>query len=71
MTPILLALALAQGPAAPTPDQSRFQSCLELVRSAPERAVEAANAWRVEGGGLHARQCLGLAYVALGRWAPA
>ncbi|MBX3560756.1 MAG: tetratricopeptide repeat protein [Sphingomonas sp.] len=30
-----------------------------------------ASAWRVEGGGLHARQCLGLAYVALERWAPA
>ena len=30
-----------------------------------------ANAWRLQGGGLYARQCLGLAYVALERWAPA
>jgi tetratricopeptide (TPR) repeat protein len=44
------------------------QACLALVRTAPEQAVVAANAWRVEGGGLDARQCLGLAYSALGRW---
>ncbi len=37
----------------------------------PKRAVAAANAWRAEGGGLPPRQCLGLACVALERWAPA
>ena len=76
MSPILIAFGLAQAAATPpaaaappqTLEQSRFRSCVELTRVAPERAVETANAWRVEGGGLDARQCLGLAYVELGRW---
>ena len=74
MTPILIALGLAQAAAAPStpttppPQQNRFRACAEQTRVAPERAVETANSWRVEGGGLDARQCLGLAYVELGRW---
>ncbi len=67
MTPILLALAAAQAaPAVPTP-----QSCAAMARSAPEKAVEAASAWRLQGGGVSARHCLGLAYSALERWAAA
>lgn len=73
MTPLLTALALAQAAPAPPPAgteavQARFRQCAELARSSPEAAVEAANAWRVEGGRVEARQCLGLAYVGLGRW---
>lgn len=72
MTPILIALGLAQAsaalPASPATEQARFRQCVERVRVAPEAAIEAANAWRAEGGRLEARQCLGLAYVALGRW---
>ncbi|HEX8655721.1 MAG TPA: tetratricopeptide repeat protein [Allosphingosinicella sp.] len=81
MTPIQIAFALVQAAATPPPvtpaptqtptptlAQSRFRACAEQTRVAPERAVETANAWRVEGGGLDARQCLGLAYVELGRW---
>jgi tetratricopeptide (TPR) repeat protein len=73
----LIALALAQAaasaPATPpasaaSPDRARFEACAIEAREAPERAVDTANAWRVQGGGLDARQCLGLAYVALGRW---
>ena len=77
MTPILAALFLVQAATPPpettppTPEQVRFRTCAALAQSAPERAVEHATAWRVEGGGLDARQCLGLAYVALGRFAPA
>lgn len=72
MIPILLALAAAQTAAGPadTPE-ARYRACTELVRSAPERAAEQADAWRLQGGGLPARQCLGLAYAALERWAPA
>jgi tetratricopeptide (TPR) repeat protein len=71
--PILLALAAIQTDASAqaAADEARFRTCSELVRTSPERAVEAANAWRIEGGGFHARQCLGLAYVALDRWAQA
>ncbi|HEX8192732.1 MAG TPA: tetratricopeptide repeat protein [Allosphingosinicella sp.] len=80
MTPFLIALGLVQAaasvpPAAPTPanpagndDTARLASCVELTRVAPERAVETANAWVANGGRLDARQCLGLAYVELGRW---
>lgn len=67
MIPLLLALAAAQpAPAVPT-----ASSCAALARSAPEKAVETASAWQVNGGGAAARNCLGLAYVALERWEPA
>ena len=71
MIPFLFALAAVQAPAASTPDAARGQSCAALVASAPEKAVADASDWQVKGGGLSARQCLGLAYSALGRWAPA
>lgn len=71
MIPILLALAAAQASAAPVSDEARFQSCAALIKTAPEKAVESANDWRIAGGGAFARQCLGLAYSALQRWAPA
>ena len=59
---ILLSLALA----AATPE-----SCAALARAEPLRAVEVASEWRLKGGGIAARQCLGLAYSKLERWAPA
>ena len=64
MIPILIALAAAaQGTPAMTPDQ-----CTTLVKSDAARAVEAASEWHGKGGGLAARQCLGLAYAQLERW---
>ncbi len=77
MTPILLALALQASTLAPPPAGgdaailARYRECTALVTSSPEQAIETANAWIVQGGGVHARACLGLAYVALDRWAPA
>ena len=68
MIPILLALAAAQ--AAPAAVMNPEQ-CAALVKSDAGRAVEAANEWRVRGGGLPARHCLGLAFVQLERWEPA
>jgi tetratricopeptide (TPR) repeat protein len=73
VTPILSILVLVQAAgtaptATPSAQQSRLQACLAQTRTAAETAVETANAWRAEGGGLEARQCLGLAYVELGRW---
>lgn len=50
---------------------ARYSNCTNQVRDNPERAIEVASAWRVDGGGIYARQCLGLAYAALERWAPA
>jgi len=51
--------------------QARYGECTALVRSEPQRAVDTANAWRLEGGRIYPRMCLGLAYVALERWTPA
>ena len=68
---ISLALAAAQASVAPLLDETRFQSCTALIKTAPEKAIETANEWRIAGGGAFARQCLGLAYSALQRWAPA
>jgi tetratricopeptide (TPR) repeat protein len=50
---------------------AQFRSCTALVKQSPDKAIAAADAWRLKGGGLEARQCLGLAYAAAGRWAPA
>jgi tetratricopeptide (TPR) repeat protein len=65
--PFLLALAAAaQAPTTPS-----AEACATLVKTAPEQAVAMAGDWRLKGGGLEARRCLGLAYAKLERWAPA
>jgi tetratricopeptide (TPR) repeat protein len=56
---------------ATDPAEIRYRACTDQVRTSPEAAVDAANVWREQGGGLAARQCLGLALAALERWAPA
>ena len=56
---------------ADSPVEARYRACTEQVRAHPEAAVDTANVWREQGGGLAARQCLGLALAALERWAPA
>ena len=73
MTTIFIALiavwaAGAQaGPAIPAAPMDPA-ACAGLIRKAPESAIAAADAWRMKGGGLEARQCLGLAYSAAERW---
>jgi len=56
---------------ADSPAEARYRACTAQVRTNPGAAVDAANVWREQGGGLAARQCLGLALAALERWAPA
>lgn len=56
---------------APPADQARFDACAALVKADPAKAEKEADAWRVGGGGVPARMCLGLAFVAQERWAPA
>ena len=68
MKPLLL-LALIAAPAyadrASTTtmagDKSRYETCLALARTTPDRGIEAAQAWRIEGGGVPARHCLAIA----------
>jgi tetratricopeptide (TPR) repeat protein len=66
-------LPAARPPARPAPSangpvEARYRACTTRIRGDAEGAAAAANAWRQEGGGLAARQCLGLALVALERW---
>ena len=42
-------------------DRSRYAACLALAKSAPGRAIESAQAWRIENGGMAALHCLALA----------
>jgi tetratricopeptide (TPR) repeat protein len=78
---ILFTLAIAAATPAAKPAQTpkpaatsasireqRFSHCIALVDADPEKAITAAGDWRIQGGGLDARHCLGLAYAALGRW---
>jgi tetratricopeptide (TPR) repeat protein len=65
---ISLFLALAAQAAAPSLTPA---ACAAAAKATPEKAIEAASDWRLKGGGLDARQCLGLAYSQLERWAPA
>jgi tetratricopeptide (TPR) repeat protein len=67
----LLILAAATTAATPPPSQppkDRGSACAALARTDPARAIAEANAWRLVGGGIPARQCLGLAYVQDERW---
>ena len=65
---LLLAAPAVMGPPSPDPVEVRYRQCTDLVRSAPDRAIAFAGDWQGKGGGLHARQCLGLAYAKLERW---
>ncbi len=66
----MLATLLLAAAATPLPpaDQQRFKDCAALASLNPDKAVAEAEAWRSAGGGLLAKQCAGLAYVASERW---
>jgi tetratricopeptide (TPR) repeat protein len=64
-------LLLATQPVAANPESVRFEVCATLAETDPARALDEASTWRLAGGGVPARQCEGLAYVAQKRWVPA
>lgn len=68
---ISLLLAIAAQTIAPPSAENLYRNCTALAANQPEKALDTANEWRIKGGGFAARQCLGLAYVSLERWAPA
>jgi len=70
---VILLIFAAAAAAAPLPnaDQARFEACADLAETDPTKALDEAGAWQVQGGGVLARQCAGLAYVTQKRWAPA
>lgn len=75
---VVLLLALAVSPAAAADvsaldsksliGDSRYDRCLDLVKRDAGRALEAAQAWRVDGGGAAALHCAALALTALRRY---
>jgi tetratricopeptide (TPR) repeat protein len=74
MLPLILAAAspeVAVSAPSQTEETKRFVACLSLVDSNPLKAVEEASIWRITGGGVLARQCLGLGYAAQQKWASA
>jgi tetratricopeptide (TPR) repeat protein len=62
---MILALAFVFAAAtAPDPEGlARYKQCLDLAAAKPVEALTFANQWRVDGGGVPARQCAGLAYL--------
>ena len=67
LLPLLAAAAALDGDT----EAARFAACTDLVARDPAAAVDRAGAWRLAGGGIAARHCEGLAYVAQARWLPA
>lgn len=67
----MILLFLAAEAAVPSPAEARFSACVELTEKDAAKALEAAGTWQVEGGGVLAKQCAGLAYATLRRWLPA
>ena len=52
-------------------DAARVAACQKLVAADPKAAVDQATAWAERDKSVPARQCLGLAFVAVERWGPA
>jgi tetratricopeptide (TPR) repeat protein len=68
---IVFLAAAASVVAPPSQAELRFNDCAELAAKDPVRASEVANDWMIAGGGVAARECLGLAFAANSRWLPA
>lgn len=67
----MISLLLLGAATATSGDAARFEACAVLALNNPAKALDEAGAWRLAGGGVLARQCLGLAYAAQKRWQPA
>jgi len=68
---VLLAAAAAvaaAAPPAPADHSERGAKCAALAKKEPPRGETEARAWIAAGGGMAARQCLGIAQTGLGQW---
>ncbi len=63
-----LSLQAAAAPVPPGQEPPRYAECMDLATGDPSQGVAAAGKWRLEGGGMLARQCLGVAYANQKRW---
>lgn len=65
----MILLLLAAASAEPmTDNDARFASCIAQTERDPAKAIAEASAWRMAGGGVLARQCIGLAFAAQKNW---
>lgn len=64
----LMLLAAAAPEKSAGIEETRFAECVAAVEQDAAAAVRTAESWRLSGGGLNARLCLGLAYAAQKRW---
>jgi tetratricopeptide (TPR) repeat protein len=67
----MILLLLAAAAVTPSPAEERFAACIALIEASPSKALEEAGSWQINGGGILAQQCAGVAYAALNRWIPA
>jgi tetratricopeptide (TPR) repeat protein len=65
LLPLLLATAAPQAatPAGPPAQTDRYTHCMDLAANNPAAGIEEGSGWRLAGGGVLARQCLGVAYA--------
>lgn len=68
---MILYLLAAAAAIPPSADQVRFNACVAQTESDSAKALVDAEEWQEKGGGVLARQCLGLAFAAQSRWLPA
>jgi tetratricopeptide (TPR) repeat protein len=66
--PFLLLSAQDAPESAPPREPARYAQCMDLATGDPGAGVDNAGRWAGEGGGMLARQCLGVAYANQGRW---
>jgi tetratricopeptide (TPR) repeat protein len=67
-SPIMLFVILLAAAVTPLSAEQHYETCAALVKQDPAKAIAEADAWRANGGGIPARQCLGLAYAAQEKW---
>ena len=68
---LALLAATALPPALLSGNEERFAACLLLAEKEPTHAIDEATAWQIAGGGVLAKQCLGMALAGQFRWGPA
>lgn len=72
MFAILFSAAVAAAaPVATETAEAHFARCAILAKRDPAAAKADAESWRDKGGGIAARQCLGLAFASAENWASA
>ena len=71
MIPLALLAAALTLVELPGSDLARFDACLALIKKDPAAAILQAEAWAKRSANVPSRHCLGLAFVADERWAPA